>query len=101
MLVVSALFVGVAAEVLLGGLSADWLMLAPLLVLVLPLLGGRYVGEERIARLRRAVGGSRRRRPRAAAPVASRRAPERVVLRGCLPAAVHASRPPPARPLLA
>ena len=33
------------------GLSADVLLAAPGLLLLLPLLAGRYVGEDRIARL--------------------------------------------------
>jgi hypothetical protein len=33
------------------GISGDVLLAAPVLVLLLPLLAGRYVGEDRIARL--------------------------------------------------
>lgn len=101
MLFVSALFLGVAADVLSGGLNADWLLLAPLVVLVVPLLGGRYVGEEQLARLRSALSPPPHRKPvRGLAPVAPRRAPELVALRGRLVARVHASRPPPARLLI-
>jgi hypothetical protein len=50
------------------GLTMGWLVLAPALLLLVPLLGGRYVGESTLSRLsgRRTVV---RRRCIAAAPV--------------------------------
>jgi hypothetical protein len=94
MAVLSGLFLGLAAAVLLGGVDADLLLVAPLVVLVVPLFGGRYVGEGHLHRLRlaRAVPA---RRPAAVAPAAPRRAPLRVLCAGLLLARTHASRPPP------
>jgi hypothetical protein len=81
-----------------GMLAPTLLYAAPLLIVALPLIAGRYVGEERIARLARAV--QRRRRPRAAARVAvppgTRRALRAVPRGGRLIAASLAVRPPPA-----
>jgi hypothetical protein len=81
------------AVVLLAGITPDLLLAAPLLVLVVPLLAGRYVGEERLLRLAAA------RRPRRArlrpAPV---RATGRAVVvprGGRLLAFALAVRPPP------
>jgi hypothetical protein len=86
---------GVAAAIAQTvGLDAGWLHLAPVLVLVLPLLAGRYVGEEQIARLaarrrvvvvRRPVARTPRIRPRALVPRG-----------GLLLAAALAQRGPPA-----
>jgi hypothetical protein len=70
---------------------------APVLVLALPLLRGRYVGEERIARLRgRACRGVPRRAPLVALAEANRRALRPVPRGGRLIAAALAVRPPPA-----
>ena len=78
------------------GLSADALLAAPLVVLLLPLLGGRYVGEEQLARLRAAIAPAPRRRPSVLLG-AARRMPGRVVPRGGLLLAFSLSvRPPPA-----
>jgi hypothetical protein len=41
------------------GLDAGWLHLAPVLVLLLPLLAGRYVGEERLVCLTGAFAARR------------------------------------------
>jgi hypothetical protein len=67
---------------------------APLLVLVLPLLAGRYLGEERLVRV---VARARRsRRPRAAAARPTVRRPGALVPRGgSLIASALAKRPPP------
>jgi hypothetical protein len=66
------------------------------LVLALPLLGGRYVGEERLVRLARRAP-VRRPRPRSAAPPVGHRAVRRAAPRGgLLIAASMAVRPPPA-----
>lgn len=51
------------------GLSAGFMFMAPALTLVFPLLAGRYVGEERLLSLARAVPPPRR--------VAMRSAPSR------------------------
>jgi hypothetical protein len=82
----------------LTGFSADFLLALPALVLLLPLLAGRYVGEETLARL--AVRFRCRRRPVVtAAP--SPLSPPRVIARGSRLIAVSlAERGPPAlRPL--
>lgn len=79
----------------LGGLEETLAYAAPLLVLLLPLFAGRFVGEERIARLagRR---HSRARRPRPLAlPVAWLRAASSVPRGGRLIARGLAVRPPP------
>jgi hypothetical protein len=94
MLLVTALFCGLADTVWLGLLDADVLLVAPLLVLVVPLLGGRYLGEDAIGRLAAAYSARRRRAPGALAPRALRR-PSLVLGTGRLLAGVHTCRPPP------
>ena len=77
------------------GLSADVLLAAPGLLLLLPLLAGRYVGEDRIARLTAWLAAPRR---RATAVRASpgRRAPRVLARGGRLIAVSLAERAPPA-----
>jgi hypothetical protein len=79
----------------LGHVSPDLLLLAPVLLLAVPLALGRYVGEDALERLRAAVH-----RPRALrAPVAAPRprcAPVLAVRGGRLIGAALAVRPPPA-----
>ena len=101
MLLLSGLFLGLLGAVLVGGVHADVLLVAPLLVLGVPLFGGRYVGEEHLHRLRAARWEPPRLRAPAAAAVMRLRAPLRVVRTGLLLAAAHASRPPPAPALTA
>ncbi len=60
LLAIAVVAVAVALAQTAGGLDAGALSLLPPLLLLLPLLAGRYVGEDRIARLARA--------PRRAAP---------------------------------
>jgi len=95
MAVLTGAFLALAAGVLFGGVHADALLVAPLLVLVVPLLGGRYVGEDELERLRcaRLVVAP----PRAVSTPVLRRAPQRVIRTGLLLATAHASRPPPVR----
>jgi hypothetical protein len=96
LLVALAALSGLAALCAAGGvLPTDVLYFAPVLMLALPLLAGRYVGEDAIARL----AGARRSRGR-------RSLPERLVLPrgasrafprgGRLIATSLAVRPPPA-----
>ena len=75
----TALSVLLAVLVSVAGIHADVLLATPALVLLLPLLAGRYVGEDGIARLgarrvaprrRRARGVAVPRAPRACCPVA-------------------------------
>jgi hypothetical protein len=77
------------------GISADVLLAAPVLLLLLPLLAGRYVGEDGIARLGACLAAPRRRSLalRAAAP---RRAPRVLARGGRLVAVALAQRGPPA-----
>ena len=80
------------------GLSPDVLLAAPALLLLLPLLAGRYVGEDGLARLGRAVAApaARAGRRRGSAPAA--RAPRVLPRGGRLIAAALAERGPPAPP---
>jgi hypothetical protein len=65
----------------LTGLSAEWLLAVPGLVLLLPLLAGRYVGEDALARLISRYAPRRRLRFAVSAPL---RAPRRLIARGAL-----------------
>ena len=70
---------------------------APLLVLLLPLLAGRFVGEERIARAAARIRRARRPRPAVAAePVTWLRGMTLIPRGGRLIARALAVRPPPA-----
>jgi hypothetical protein len=85
-----------AAEVLTG-CHSGLLYLAPALVLALPLLLGRYVGEEQLVELAaRQPARARRRALRLAGPRSYARVMERG---GRLVASGMAKRPPPARAL--
>ena len=83
-----------------GVLAPALLYAAPLLLIALPLIAGRYVGEERIARLARAVQ-RRRCRPaaRLSAPAGALRALRTSPRGGRLIAHSLAVRPPPAASL--
>jgi hypothetical protein len=86
------------AWVLVGafaGIGDGLAMVAPALLLLLPLLAGRYVGEDALARvqLARAAPPARRRRARPAAP--SHPAVALVPRGGLLLASSLATRPPP------
>jgi hypothetical protein len=90
----AALTVVVAASTFVGAHS-DVLLALPALLFSLPLLAGRYVGEERLARLAAAFVSSRRRRS-APPKVCVRRARRTLPRGGHLIAASLAVRPPPA-----
>ncbi len=96
MLVLSVLFMALGVAVEFGGVHADVLLISPLLCLAVPLLGGAYFGEERLARLAARVAARRapRRRASAASP-RPRRAPALVVHGGRLIGTSLAVRPPP------
>ena len=83
------------ASLTLVGVSADLLLVVPVLVFALPLLAGRYVGEEQLARLVAAFQAVRRRPAGTIAP-RSRRGASRLPRGGRLIAAALAVRPPPA-----
>lgn len=76
------------------GISGDVLLAAPALVLLLPLLAGRYVGEDGIARLGAILATPRR--PVAARAALPRRAPRVPARGGRLIAVALAQRGPPA-----
>jgi len=81
------------------GIGYDALYLVPPLMLMLPLLAGRYPGEQRIASLGRPASSPvpRRTEPRTGRP----RAAARLLPRGgALLAGAMAVRPPPALPAL-
>ena len=89
----AALALALGAATLVG-VHGDVLLAAPALLFALPLLAGRYVGEEQLARLT----GNRvtvRRRAAAALPASARRSPRAMVRGGRLIAASLAVRPPP------
>jgi hypothetical protein len=82
----------------LTGTETGLLYLAPALVLALPLVLGRYLGEEQLAVL---AGTSRERVARVRERVSAPRGHVRVMHRGGrLVASAMAKRPPPARALL-
>ena len=96
MLVLGVMFMALGLSVEYGGVHADVLLISPLLCLAVPLLAGRYVGEEQLARLAAAVASRRRPRRIAAAAPLPRRAPVRVVRGGLILGTALAVRPPPA-----
>ena len=83
------------ASLTLVGVHSDVLLTVPVLVLALPLLGGRYVGEEQILRLAAAFLAARRRPAPALSPTTGG-APPRLPRGGRLLAFSLAVRPPPA-----
>jgi hypothetical protein len=76
------------------GISPDVLLAAPALLLLLPLLAGRYLGEDGLARLAGHAVAPRRRSP--ASIGAWRRAPRVLPRGGRLIASALAERGPPA-----
>jgi hypothetical protein len=90
----AAVSAGVAASTFFG-VHSDVLLALPALLLSLPLLAGRYLGEEQLARL--AAGFVSARRRRSAVSTMCVRAARRTLPRGGrLIAASLAVRPPPA-----
>jgi hypothetical protein len=81
----------------LPGLETGVLFLSPAIVLLASLLTGRYIGEERLARLAAAFVAPRR-RPARTLRARARRCPRSLPRGGRLIAASLAVRPPPARP---
>ncbi len=79
----------------LAGVHSDVLLAVPVLLLALPLLAGRYVGEQRLARLAAAFAPSRRRRPASVLRSGTPRSPRALPRGGRLIAASLATRPPP------
>jgi hypothetical protein len=99
------LLLGLAALTLLfalvqsaTGISPDVLLAAPALILLLPLLAGRYVGEDGLARLTAALTPLRR-RPAVARLAPARRARRVLASGGRLIALALAHRGPPAAQL--
>ena len=83
------------AGLTLVGVHSDVLLAVPALLFALPLLAGRYVGEDHLAKLAAAFVAVRR-RPAPSLPTTARRAPLAVPRGGRLIAASLAVRPPPA-----
>jgi hypothetical protein len=77
------------------GISGDVLLAAPVLVLLVPLLAGRYLGEDGLARLSAFVA-PRRRRAAVVRPTPSWRAPRVLARGGRLIAVALGRRGPPA-----
>jgi hypothetical protein len=94
------LAVGVALAQSVSGLGAGLLLLAPALVLLLPLLAGRYLGEETLTRWKAAFVP---RPPRAAAALSARlpRLPRVAIAEGgaLVGAGLGRRGPPAGRPL--
>lgn len=92
MAVLGVLVLALTAAQTVAGIDTGLLHLAPALVLLLPLLAGRYVGEERLAAL-----SAQHRAPVRAVAQQAPRIPSRIlVLGGRLTAAVVVERGPPA-----
>ena len=89
----AALTLALASMTLLG-VHSDVLLAAPVLVFALPLLAGRFVGEEQLARLAEAFSIARR-RPAGTIASRARRAPRPLPRGGRLIATALAVRPPP------
>ena len=92
-LAVTAMSLSLAVAVLLG-LHSELLLALPTLLFALPLLAGRYVGEEVLARLAASFVPPRRRASRAV-PSTARRSPRALPRGGNLIASSLAVRPPP------
>jgi hypothetical protein len=90
----AALTLALAASTLVG-VHSDVLLAVPVLLFALPLLAGRYVGEERLARLAAGFVSIRDRADRSL-PTTARRSPRALPRGGRLIAASLAVRPPPA-----
>jgi len=84
------------ASLTLVGVHGDVLLSVPVLVLALPLLGGRYVGEDQILRLAAAFVAARRRPATVLAPDRAGRTRRSLPRGGTLLAFSLAVRPPPA-----
>jgi hypothetical protein len=96
LLVVAVLGVLIALAETITGLDTGLLLLSPALVLLLPLLAGRYVGEDALERFAARRSQPRGRASRAASAPLPRRRPRTVVVRGGrLIAAALAERGPP------
>jgi hypothetical protein len=93
LLALAALATALALVQGVTGVGADVLIAAPGLLLLLPLAAGRYVGEERLARLARPTAPPRR--GHRTTPGAGRRARRAVPRGGLLIAVALARRGPP------
>jgi hypothetical protein len=94
LLALATLSVAFAIVQSVTGVSPDVLLAVPALLLLMPLLAGRYVGEDGLARLAGRRAAPRRRTP--ARLGARRRAPRVLPRGGRLIAAALAERGPPA-----
>jgi hypothetical protein len=96
LLAIAVLGVAITLAETVSGLDTGLLLLSPALVLLLPLLAGRYVGEATLERLAARVAPPRRRRRARSAPLVPRRRPRATPVRGGrLLASALAGRAPP------
>jgi hypothetical protein len=99
LLAIAVLGVAFALAETVAGLDTGLLLLSPALVLLLPLLAGRYLGEDTLERLVARRAPDRVRARPASSPLPRRRPRAAVVRGGRLIAAALAERgPPPAAP---
>lgn len=95
MLLACVSFLGLAAAVWLGVADSDLLLAAPFFVLVVPLLAGRYWGEDALQRLAAGRMATRRRRAPGALGVPALCRPAVTAVRDRLVAGAHGCLPPP------
>jgi hypothetical protein len=95
LLAVAVIGVVVALAETVTGLDTGMLLLSPALVLLLPLLAGRYLGEETLERLAARVALPRRRARPASAGIPRHRPRATLVRGGRLLASALAERGPP------
>lgn len=91
----AGLVLGLMVLAAVGGAPGQALLFVPLVVLVLPLVGGRYVGERSLTRLASARAPRRRAGVAVVAPVELGALRVLVVRGGRLIATALAVRPPP------
>jgi hypothetical protein len=97
LLAIAVLGVLLALADTVSGVHTGLLLLSPALVLLLPLLAGRYLGEETLGRLQARRAVPRRRAPRGGVVFVAPQRPRALVARGgLLLAAALAERGPPA-----
>lgn len=100
-LLLALTFVGVSCVLpIVLGAPMDLLLAAPVVLLALPLLTGRYVGEEAIERIARFIGTRAVSQRRAAGHLPARRGVALPPRAGALLAFALDVRPPPAAPVI-
>ncbi|HWH93726.1 MAG TPA: hypothetical protein VNT03_07690 [Baekduia sp.] len=94
-LAIAVLGVAIALAESVTGLDTGLLLLSPALVLLLPLLAGRYLGEQTLERLAARRAAPRRHWRPASAPLPRRRPRATLIRGGRLLASALAERGPP------